>query len=174
MNFSDLQKNLKKGENEFVEFKATFNHEALVSLCAFANTKGGAVYLGISDEGKILGITPKQEDLQNWINELKGKTYPSLIPDVEVLEKDGKKVVLFSVSEFPIKPVSLQGRYYKRIKNSNHQMSPSEISEVHLRAMNGSFDYYFDDRHDLSDIDLGKVERLIALLNQRGLFFSFS
>jgi predicted HTH transcriptional regulator len=30
---------------------------------------------------------------------------------------------LGEVKEFPIKPVALSGRYYKRIKNSNHQLS---------------------------------------------------
>ena len=47
----DIFEILKKGESETVEFKTRFNKETIVSLAAFANTKGGKViseYPGVS------------------------------------------------------------------------------------------------------------------------------
>lgn len=47
----DIVKLLRNGESESVEFKARFNKETIVSLAAFANTKGGKViseYPGVS------------------------------------------------------------------------------------------------------------------------------
>jgi len=47
----DIVKLLRNGEPETVEFKARFNKETIVSLAAFANTKGGNViseYPGVS------------------------------------------------------------------------------------------------------------------------------
>jgi hypothetical protein len=47
----DIVKLLRNGESETVEFKARFNKETIVSLAAFANTKGGKVisdYPGVS------------------------------------------------------------------------------------------------------------------------------
>ena len=47
----DIVKLLRNGESETVEFNARFNKETIVSLAAFANTKGGKViseYPGVS------------------------------------------------------------------------------------------------------------------------------
>lgn len=60
----DLQSIIKKGENQNVEFKSTFNMEVVETLVAFANTKGGSVYIGINDSGKIVGIQMGKETLQ--------------------------------------------------------------------------------------------------------------
>jgi len=43
---SKLHDILKQGENETSEFKTAFNDEVIISLVAFANTKGGKVYVG--------------------------------------------------------------------------------------------------------------------------------
>lgn len=49
-------KSLPKNESDTVEFKVLFTEDLIVSLVAFANTKGGSVYLGVTDNGKIIGI----------------------------------------------------------------------------------------------------------------------
>lgn len=46
---------LKRGESETVEFKKTFDREAIETLSAFANTHGGRVFIGVSDTGRVLG-----------------------------------------------------------------------------------------------------------------------
>jgi len=50
----EIQTLIRKGENETIEFKKSFNSEAIETLVAFANSQGGTVYLGISDNGGIL------------------------------------------------------------------------------------------------------------------------
>jgi ATP-dependent DNA helicase RecG len=76
--------NLPKVESLTVEFKTSFNDEVIVSLVAFSNAKGGTVFVGVSDAGKAQGITIGKETIQNWINEIKSKTTPQIIPDVEI------------------------------------------------------------------------------------------
>jgi ATP-dependent DNA helicase RecG len=61
---------------------------------AFANTKGGFVYIGITDNGNIQGVNLSKESIQNWINEIKHKTQPSLIPDVEEIIENNKTIVV--------------------------------------------------------------------------------
>lgn len=42
-----LLKNInRQGESDTVEFKTSFNDDVIVSLVAFANTKGGEVFTG--------------------------------------------------------------------------------------------------------------------------------
>ncbi len=162
-----LQSFLKQGENETLEFKTSFSDEVIVSLVAFANTKGGEVFIGISDNGATKGVNIGQETIQKWINEIKSKTASAIIPDVEIIEEHGKTIVVFKIQEYPIKPVSLKGKCYKRVGNSNHLMSVEEIANEHLKTINTSWDFYIDSNHSLENISLDKVKRFIRKIEQR-------
>ena len=89
----DLQQIVEKGEGVSVEFKSKFNIETIETLVAFANSKGGVVYIGINNSGQIIGVSLAQESVQQWVNEIKCKTAPSLMPDVDIIEVDEKKIV---------------------------------------------------------------------------------
>ncbi len=80
-----IQLVITQGENQNAEFKTSFGDEVIISLVAFANAKGGKVYVGVNDKGKVTGVTPGKETVQQWINEIKTKTEPSLIPDAETV-----------------------------------------------------------------------------------------
>jgi len=106
---------LKLKEDEITELKSSFGDGAIEALAAFANTKGGSIYIGINDKGNpVKGFTIGKETLQKWINEVKLKTQPGIIPDAAIATIDGIKVGVLSVKEFPVKLVSFKGRYYKR------------------------------------------------------------
>ena len=104
-------------ESLIVEFKTSFNEDVIETLVAFSNAKGGTVYIGVANNGEIKGVTLGKETIQNWINEVKNKTAPQIIPDAEIFTADNKTVVAFYSIEYPIKPVSVRGRYYKRTAN---------------------------------------------------------
>ena len=155
-------------ESDKVEFKPMLNNQVIEALVAFSNAKGGAVYVGISDNGKISGISLAKETLPQFINEIKGKTIPSIIPDTEIIDvENDKKVVALSVQEYPIKPVSFQGKYYKRVNASNHLLSANEISDMFLQTMNTSWDMYPDPVHTLDDISLDKVKNVMETLKNK-------
>jgi ATP-dependent DNA helicase RecG len=69
------------------------------------------------------------------------------------------------VPEYPIKPVACKGRYFRRVKNANHQMTVSEVVEAHLKTFNASWDFYPDDLHSPQDISLEKVQAFIDRMN---------
>jgi ATP-dependent DNA helicase RecG len=134
MNKQFLLDLLKKGESETVEFKTAFDQAAIETLAAFANTKGGSVVLGVTNAGKIHGVQISKETVQQWLNQIKANTFPLLIPDAKTLTIDRKTIVILSMDEFPVKPVSCRGKYLKRIQNANHQLTIHEISDFHLRS----------------------------------------
>ena len=43
-------------ENQNIEYKKTWRDEYLKWICAFANTEGGKLYIGIDDNGNVCGI----------------------------------------------------------------------------------------------------------------------
>lgn len=164
----DFEQLIKDGENQHVEFKSNFNVDVLESLVAFANTEGGTVYIGISDKGKITGVNLNDESIQHWVNEIKSKTEPALLADANLIEIEGKKIVLFSVKEYPIKPISLQGRYYKRIRNSNHLLSTVEIANMSLSSLQLSWDSYLAYGKTLDDLDIETINKFIEKVNSNG------
>ena len=85
-----LEKMISKGENSKVEFKSSFNQETIESVCAFANKKGGTIFVGLKSLTKVHGVQIGEESVQNWLNEIKSKTEPEQIPDVELIEYKGK------------------------------------------------------------------------------------
>ena len=149
---------LPTSESEKIEFKTSFNEGVIETLVAFSNAKGGTVYVGVMDKGDVKGIQIGKETVQNWINEVKNKTAPQIIPDADILTVDNKTVVALFAMEYPIKPVSTRGRYYKRIGNSNHLLSVSEVVDMHLQIVNSSWDAYPDPAHSIEDISFDKVQ----------------
>lgn len=154
-------------ESDQVEFKTSFNDEVIVSLVAFSNTKGGSVYIGVTDKGEVKGLQTGAETIQGWINDIKNKTNPAIIPDIETISIQDKLVVVLRIGEYPIKPVSIKGRYYKRVVNSNHLMSIEELANEHLKTINSSWDYYPDPNHGLEAISFEKVKRFIRNVEQQ-------
>jgi ATP-dependent DNA helicase RecG len=154
-------------EDSHTEFKSSFSDAVIESLVAFTNTKGGKVLVGVDNEGNpIKSFTIGGETLQNWVNEVKNKTQPSIIPDAEIITIQGKDVASLYVQEFPIKPVSFKGRYFKRVRNSNHQLSLTEISDLHLKSFNSSWDSYINPEYTVDTLSLDKVRDFVAMCNK--------
>ncbi len=165
MNAPQLRELIAQGETAHVEFKSSFQKEVIETLTAFANTKGGAVLLGINDSRHIVGVTLQAETVQGWINQCKQATSPRIIPDIDLIPIDGKTVAVISLGEYPIKPVACKGRYYTRAANANHQMTATEISDAHIKLINSSWDYHPDPEHNLATISEAKVKAFADAIN---------
>ena len=125
---------LLEGESQTLEFKASFDKTTVESLVAFANAQGGTVLVGVNDAGVAMGVLLGKETLNEWLGQIKSTTSPSLIPDIAAHELNGKTIVSIQIAEFPVKPVSTRGRYYKRVASSNHQLSIGEIADLDRKS----------------------------------------
>lgn len=158
---------IKNGEKENIEFKESFCDEAIISLTAFANTKGGRVFIGIKDNKEVKGIEVGKRTYIKFINEIKQKTDFKITPEIEEVVYKNKKILVLAISEYPSKPIPFGGRYYKRIKNSNHQMNIDEIAEEYMKARNRSWDMMINDDYSLNDLDFDKVSKIVDRINER-------
>jgi len=118
LNPEQLHTLISQGENETIEFKASFTKAVIETLVAFSNTRGGQVFIGVDNEGNIKGVSITDETVQKWINEIKQSTEPSIFPVVSMVNYPDKVVIILKVSEFPVKPVAYKDRYYGRRLNS--------------------------------------------------------
>ncbi|NDP22179.1 MAG: ATP-dependent DNA helicase [Paludibacter sp.] len=161
---------IPKHEDIYSEFKSSFNVGVIETLVAFANTKGGSVYIGVNDKGEVKGVDIATESVQQWSNEIKSKTEPSLVPFVEILQVENKTVVVLTTHDQPIKPISLLGKCYKRVNNSNHILNVSEIADLYMLTMQYSWDAYLYSGADVNSLDLVKVEQFISKVNNAKRF----
>jgi len=139
LNISDL---LKSNESQNLEFKETFSKETIETIAAFSNASGGTILIGVSDKGKITGVNTNNEIIKDWANSIKQMTQPQIFPEINSYEFGGRKIASIVVQEFPVKPISCKGKYFKRIGSSNHQIPLNEIVEMQLFSLNSSFDSF--------------------------------
>jgi predicted HTH transcriptional regulator len=85
---------IAQGESATLEFKQSFDKEAIETVCAFANAKGGKVLIGVTDTAQIKGIEVSEETIQNYINQIKTQTEPGLIVDIDTAQVDGKSILI--------------------------------------------------------------------------------
>ncbi|MDI6895763.1 AlbA family DNA-binding domain-containing protein [Methanocella conradii] len=159
---------IRKGESENIEFKENFDKETIETASAFANTRGGVIIIGFTDKGILKGVQIGKETMKDWANQISQSTEPRIIPEIEQSKIEGKDVVIIRIKEFPIKPVSVKGRCFKRVGNSNRMMTPQEIGQIHFHFTDMSWDKLPVRDAAIEDIDLEKVKRYIKKANETG------
>jgi ATP-dependent DNA helicase RecG len=73
MNLDDIKTLCEKGEKKIVEYKTSTAtlRAAFETICAFLNSHGGIVLIGVRDDGKIVGqnisdSTPREIANEIW------------------------------------------------------------------------------------------------------------
>jgi len=133
MNQQEIVQLIGERESESIEWKEGFGDRVIETAGAFANTKGGNIFIGVTNEGKIRGITLGKETLQQWANQIAQKAKPHIVLDIdkyEISEKVGKAVAVIKIQESLQKPISVGDKYYKRVDNSNRPMTQQEIAQM--------------------------------------------
>lgn len=133
---------IKKGESETLEFKSSLSdfEEILATISAFSNTKGGTIFVGVDDNGNIVGVPIGRRTLENLSTTIAQNTDPKVFPEIKVDKIGDKHIIEIKVSERRDKPVFAKGVAYKRVGRSNMKMDRDEIVsllrvsyELHMR-----------------------------------------
>ncbi len=110
---------ISEGESFHTEFKRKFSSYEKIAreLIAFANSKGGYIFFGIDDDKEIVGVESEKET-ENLIKET-AKKYcePEIKLNVDILDLNGKDVVIGEILESNLKPHRIQD--YKNQINYN-------------------------------------------------------
>ena len=100
---------MKFQETEMVELKAVAQDSIKKEIVAFANCTGGTVYVGVADDGTVLGV----EDVDECALQVSNMVRDAVKPDVtmfvryETLDCDGKAVVAVKVQRGTNRPYYL-------------------------------------------------------------------
>ncbi len=107
MSLGDLKRLIKTGEGTFLEFKRTISSPEKIAreVCAFANTKGGTLLIGVNDDKTLTGVGSFYEEGYLLFEALNVLCEPAVSHTTEVVELGDKEVVVVKVNESDMKPV---------------------------------------------------------------------
>lgn len=151
MELREIKRLVFGGENDQVEFKRKINHPEKVirEIVAFANTKGGHLFVGVDDDRKILGCKYADEEdyiLQKAIRDL---CRPAIRFDVNIVAVSEKRAVIhYYIYTGERKPYFAfekkhhrYGKAFVRVEDRSIQASP-EIRRI-LKFYNAPYDLHF-------------------------------
>jgi len=105
----------------------------LEDLAAFANTDGGALWIGIRDDGQVVGAQVQDRELQRIANLI--AAHLGITPSIRVVELEGRPVLQVRV-EPAAGLVAYGGRYLRRVGTTNRDFAPDQLAR-HLLGHSG-------------------------------------
>ena len=116
MNLEKIKQILTIGETVAVEFKQCSNgieSDTYESVCSFLNRFGGDIFLGVTDDGIVKGLSVKvvPDMINNFISMISNPDVisPTVYLSPEILEYEGKTIIRIRV------PPSSEVHRYKRV-----------------------------------------------------------
>lgn len=160
-------------ESKTVEFKQDLNDKICKEIVAFLNSEGGTLYVGISDDGFILGLEDATTDEQRIIGFVRDLICPDavLFTHVDIQELGGKEILVILVLEGTRKPYYLRKKgmtpngVYMRLGTSSIPTEESTIKDLIKQTDGFSFEGAVSVNQDLS------FESLTSSFIVRGIDF---
>lgn len=116
----------------------------LKSVSSFANTKGGILFFGISNNDKLIGLTDAKKDAEIISELIKTKLDP--IPQIElkIIRKYNKDFIILHIFEGEATPYYLvdggNRSAYVRIGNESVLANSTQLKTLVLKGMHQTFD----------------------------------
>ncbi len=152
-------------EKQNIEFKITWRDEYLKWLVAFANSQGGAIYIGKDNDGKVVGISDYaklMEDLPNKIQSILG-----IISEVNLHEEDGKYFIEIITPPYSV-PISLRGVYYVRLGSTTQELKGNALNDFLLRKSGKTWDDVVEPSVKMTDIDEATIKKFLFDVRKSG------
>ncbi len=150
MTGKELKQLITLGEGFTTEFKQGGTTQIGRELCAFANATGGMILIGVTDDGRVVGVKEPNR-LKSEIQAIARSVEPPLLIDIDTVGS----VLVVTVPAQTGKPYSFAGKFYLRDGASSQQMSRTEIREFFFKEGVIHYDETPCDHFSLED-DLDK------------------
>lgn len=102
-------------ESEAVELKVSYTSDLKKEVVAFANTNGGTIYIGVQDDGEIIGLENADFVMQQISNAVRNGIRPdaSMFTSIELVQENHKSLVRIAVQQGTKKPYYLSDKGLK-------------------------------------------------------------
>ena len=161
MDLNELQSILTIGETVAVEFKRCGNgieNDTYETVCSFLNRFGGDLFLGILDDGTVVGVPEKAatDMVKNFIKVISNPVLfsPTIYLVPEIIKYDGKRTIIHVHIPPSAEVHSYKKIIYDRVDDADVKVtSTGTIAQMYIRKAE-----YFYRKEDLSICKNGRFE----------------
>ena len=137
-------------EDQHTEFKRLWKDEFFRELSAFANSQGGTLYIGVEDDGTIVGVKDAKSLLQDMPNKIKNNL--GFLADVNLQTESDKEYIAIKVQPQE-DGISYDGKYYVRSGSTVQELRGQELASFLMQKAKLHWDSLPRSEAKLSDLD---------------------
>lgn len=164
-----------------VELERRKIRDWLKSVSAFADTKGGTIFLGVDNDAHVVGVADAQKDMEFISEKINAHLDPVPVYTLTPVETSGRRIVIVlqvpAVGQTPYY-LNLDGKRIAYVRRGNQSIpaTPRELFELVLRGSNRSWDSLvsneFREKHTFSTLEREYNQRSGSVWEE-GLLDSF-
>lgn len=117
-------------ENQNTEYKKSWHDDYFKWICGFANANGGVLFIGVDDNGEVVGVPDAKKLLENLPNRI--QSLMGIICDVDLLKKDSKNYIRIKVTPYDA-PISYHGVFHYRSGSTKQEMKGQALQDFLLK-----------------------------------------
>lgn len=174
MNLRDIELLAAEGESGTLEFKQTTGtlKAAFETVCAFLNTEGGVVLIGVTDGGKLVGQEISDKTKREIGNELTkiSPTADITIKYIPLPTNNNHKIIAVTVHVKKEKqPYSYAHKSYMRVESDTVPMPREHQQQMMMNnASRGSWEDMTSTSATLDDLDTAEILETIRVGTENG------
>ena len=164
MDLADLRSRIHNWEDVHTEFKlqAVHSDDLSAAIVAFANSDGGQLIIGVSNDRRIVGVTEVDKLRQYVENVALNNCVPPISISLETVTGDPETVLVVSILKGEQRPYRTnRGVYYLRTGSGRRQASREELLRLFQAAESMFYDEFPMVRLGLEDLDLEAVRTFV-------------
>ena len=135
MEWLDILERIELGEGRYTEYKRGLGDFSAIgrAICAFANTEGGVIILGVDPSREIVGVKEESEMVQERLTGFlqTGCSTPVSARNGRHEDPNGWIHWIEVSRQRGFEPLSYDGRVWVRRERSSVEPSPSELQELY-------------------------------------------
>ena len=137
-------------EDQHTEFKRLWKDDFFRELSAFANSQGGTLYIGVDDDGTVVGVKDAKSLLQDMPNKIKNNL--GFLAGVNLLKDKDKEYIAIQVLPQE-NAISYEGKYYVRSGSTAQELRGQQLASFLMQKAKLHWDTLTRPEAKLSDLD---------------------
>lgn len=147
-------------EKQNIEWKEIWKDEYLKWICGMTNSHGGKIYIGINDEGTIVGISDAKKLLESLPSKIRDAL--GIVVNINLLRENNLEYIEIDVPTYPI-AISCKGNYYYRSGSTNQKLTGIELESFILRKRGATWDNVPHPLVKIEDLDQNAIQKFKEL-----------
>ena len=129
---SELLRLIRGGEDTYLELKVKLSNPEKIAkgIVALANTDGGTMIFGVTDQLHVEGVRNADEVQEELVRICREEIYPPLLPLVDCITfNDGRRIVVLDVDGRRKPYRTKDGRFYLRLGAEKIEVARGDLSD---------------------------------------------